>query len=395
MEHSDKINMLFEFADGTLDPSKEDQLFLMLSSDDELRQQFKSHIGIKNSVRTGTGNVLVPGASKAAVFAGLGLDLPQSANTTEPPSNKLFYTAAGVSLLLTAFLLLFQYNGNNEKRQLHIAKFDIMKNVTQIIPTDINRLNIPSVSSKEINTQRADVHNTIGIKYANINAEGINLNNADIEEGAEETSKNTIILELSAADFNSPVASIVPELLPANSILSNTDEYKSLFNTLAVDNNYGLSVEFRNSRYSSIKTATISPKEYSPVNNMAIAVSYSLNNNFSIGLDIRQETFFLQYRGTKDSKQFIYEQQPNFTTFTSTLKYSLNEINNWRPFAQVSLGINNLGFVSRAMLGTEYSVLDNFSLILGVDFNNLTYSYQKNYFNSSKIGLNYGLIYSF
>jgi len=175
----------------------------------------------------------------------------------------------------------------------------------------------------------------------------------------------------------------------------NQTDYTPVSSSIMLNTNKALSLEFRGSNYQSTQKPTIDPMHYSPLNNMALALSYNINNNLSAGLDVRQETFFLRYNSTQNGEQFIYEQQPNFTTFSGTVKYKIDGWGGFRPFASASAGINSVGFVGRAMLGAEYNVFGNFSLMIGVDFSNLTYTHQNNYFNSSKFGLNYGLIYSF
>jgi len=133
MDYSEKINMMMEFADGSLDPGKEDALFLMLSSDDELRQQFKAMMSIKNAVRSGVGTVAHPESSKAAVFAALSLPLPNEATAPSGIFTKEnFALVSGIAILFTA--LFFYFNIDNEN----------VNNTDRVTQLTVNQSNLES-----------------------------------------------------------------------------------------------------------------------------------------------------------------------------------------------------------------------------------------------------------
>jgi hypothetical protein len=396
MEYSDKINMIIDFADGTLDPGEEDQLFLLLSSDEELRQIFKSHISIKNSIHTGAGNIAQPTGSKAAVFSAVGLDLSPASEPVPNVSDRRFYTATGVSIILTTLLLLFLNSDNQESDQYEITKFDIRQNITQM-PLDktVKRV-IPSVSSVKIKGRTAIANNTYGDKYQPSGSDIFDLEDIAATETERVLEVNSDLLNISETDISTnDILLNKGKVTEQENYSFGASQYYPLSSGISIKGINNFSIEFRGSSYRGTQPPTISPKEYSPLNNLALAISYNVNKNFSVGIDVRQETFFLRYKGTDNGKEFIYEQQPNFTTFSGTVKYKLDGWSDFRPFGQVSAGMNSIGLVGRAMLGAEYRLFGNFSMMIGFDFNNLTYSYQNNYFNSSKFGLNYGLIYSF
>jgi hypothetical protein len=396
MDHSDKIQMIMDFADGTLDPGKEDRLFLLLSSDEELRQMFKSHINIKNSIHSGAGNIAQPAASKAAVFSALGLSMPPAGGDTAVASDKRsYYAATGISIMLVGLLLFFVRSDNPNKTVRQVGSPNITKNTAQIIFNKSVADNIPAVSSIEITKQKGNTHNTYGDKYVLSESNTPDSQNTAITETAEKKQYNTVLLELSSPVIETNNAEFKQTTNTPHNTMSGTSIYNPLSSGISITGLDRFSVEFRGSSYKSTQPPTISPKQYSPLNNMSLALAYNVNDNFSTGIDIRQETFFLRYEGTNNEQQFIYEQQPNFTTFSGSLKYKLDGWNGFRPFVAISAGGNSIGIVGRAMLGAEYNIFGNFSLMIGADFSNLTYSYQNNYFNSSKFGLNYGLIYSF
>ena len=378
---------VIEFAEGTLDPVQEDELFLKLSADEELRQEFKSHMSIKNAVRTGAAGVVLPAASKAAVFSKLGLQIPAAATAVSVGTSSAIMSfllnkktaATTVSLAVVSLILLIS-TLNNDSIYPHNGNFDSFK-------TDIVYAELPVVSSFSQERGNSSITDN-GISESVSVSEEIT-NSEDLDNQNEMTEK----------------------LLSSSAYVNHQNQfvnYNSEFNHPNINNDYpGLqndiqnigfkrfSLELRSSNYFNSSKPTISPQEYSSLNNLAVSLMYNANRNLSIGADVRQETFFLQYQGIESGEEYLYEQQPNFTTFSGLARYKLDSWNGFRPFGQVSAGFNSIGLVSRAMMGLEYSAFNNFSFMLSVDFNNLTYTHQNNYFNSSKFGLNYGLVYSF
>jgi len=131
------------------------------------------------------------------------------------------------------------------------------------------------------------------------------------------------------------------------------------------------------------------------LNNFGISGLYNLNQNISVGLDFRQENFFINYHGFEGIQEYNYYQQPNFSTISCLLRYKFYNFGNFKPFGQISVGANSLGFVTRGMLGTEYLIANNISLIVSGEYNKLFFNYQNNNFKSSKYSINYGFLYNF
>src|SRR5512133_1290235 len=106
MSSTEDFQMIMDFAEGNLDPAKEDSLFLKLSADEELRLEFKSHMALKNAMRIGAASVILPAASKAAVFSNLGLRLEGSGGAFAGFMHSLFnrktIATAGIILLLSS-----------------------------------------------------------------------------------------------------------------------------------------------------------------------------------------------------------------------------------------------------------------------------------------------------
>jgi len=368
MSHTEDFQKVIDFAEGTLDPSQEDQLFLKLSADDELRQEFKSHMSIKNAVRAGAAGVVLPAASKAAVFSKLGLQLPVATAATVGvgagsgiiaflTNRKTIATAISLAVVSLIFIISSM---NEDTVKPHNGDFAGLKSNDSYgrIPV------ISSLGSESDTPTNSSVSEKVALAPKS---------QVDEEEVADvTTSDNIAFASYSNAVTNESMMTNGSKMLNQQDL---TSDYPLIQNDIKIQGNNIFSIEFRSSNYFNTQKPTISPSEYSPLNNLALAIMYNANKNLSIGADVRQETFFLEYNGTNNGEEYIYQQQPNFTTFSGLVRYKMEAWNGFRPFGQLSAGANSVGFVGRAMLGLEYSAFSNFAFMLSFDFNNLTYSH--------------------
>lgn len=400
MNGNEDFQKIIDFADGNLDPSQEDELFLKLSADEELREDLKSHMAVKNAVRTGILGLSVPIAAKTAIFGKLGLSVP--AATTVAGSGiaagiiayltrKKIIVGAGLAVGFTALLLtwfLMPDSFETPKAHQHV-NFTFSDNLKPGYPE------IPNVSSAEVIPQTKT-------KPARDNNFAIRLDSPKHDHSITENPVLTEDKKSNSYDLDKYlIAHSYSNMQNHNSVMmlnsrqSNFVIPTSAYNPFTSDSEKLFAIEFRGMNYISTSKPTIEPNSYSPLNNLGFSLFYNLNGNLYIGADFRAETFFLRYKGTESGLNYIYEQQPNFTTISAVVRYKLDGWAGFQPFSQLNVGMNSIGMVSRAMLGVEYEVLPSISFVLSTDFNHLIYSHQNNYFQSSKFGLNYGLLYSF
>ena len=166
MSNTDNFQMIVDFADGQLNPAQEDQLFLHLSSDETLKQQFKGHLAIKSAIHASNGAVTLPSSSKSEVFSKLGIAVPLS-HTVQPETggwissagrfiaiNRKSFVTALVSIAMTAgiFLMFMPNEASNV----------IMKSDGSYVQSGVPNVMIPSVSSTEVKrTHKTGTINTI------------------------------------------------------------------------------------------------------------------------------------------------------------------------------------------------------------------------------------------
>ena len=379
MENQDYFSQIIDFADGTLDPSKEDNLFIQLTNNDELRTEFKSHLAIKSAISSVATPVSVPVESKKRIFVTLGLSLPGSIGFFT--KYRLVFAASLFSIMLTTSVLYFLFIDNsNNKSKINASEIINKQN------------NVPNVSSKEIQFNN---HNKSFNKVKRIKKFDRNDNNlvTDLNSYQPKNHQNNFIINKTQHELKNN--SLIVDNKGHNDNLINLDyNYHPMTDNIIMPKN-NLFLEFRGSNYWMNPKPSIAPKNSALFNNMAVSGIINMNEDFLIGLDLRQENFYLKYRGYEGNFEYFYEQQPNLTTLSGILRYKYDLTEDCSPFVQVSLGANTAGLVSRGMFGINYSILENSGFVFGFEFSNLTYKHNSNLFNNYKFGLNYGFIYKF
>ena len=62
---------------------------------------------------------------------------------------------------------------------------------------------------------------------------------------------------------------------------------------------------------------------------------------------------------------------------------------------QISIGGNNYGVVGRGMLGIKYKAVTGISFIIAGEWNSFLYKHENKWYDSEKIGVNYGVSFEF
>ncbi len=138
-------------------------------------------------------------------------------------------------------------------------------------------------------------------------------------------------------------------------------------------------------------TPKVEPAKVYLFKDFALYADYKINEEYSLGLDIRQETAYLQYHG-KEGKflEYNYYQQPNLTSLSMHFKYVPFKTELLEPFVQLSVGGNRIGLVTREMIGTRIDLFSRYWMTFGIEYNQQLFMYQNNIFNSKKYNINYG-----
>lgn len=415
----DQIKLIHDFVDGMLDPGQEESLFLALSNSDELRQEMKDLLAMKEAARSYT-EVYTPSASSTmAVFGLLGFETPKlaynSSNLTGWTSrlmnfyrrNSRSFKTGIASSVLTAILVFFllqpddtlvnnsSANMNEKAEQAQLFNNSLFNNslfnysTKSEVPVVVSTENIPEI----VNTISVKADKTVNSSMTSVLHDQNDTENTEpVEAINNDASINTIVIHM-AKQFINPLPNSLEFntsfYIPGTANVSVNDITDFIIEDLA-----GLSVEIRGSQNWNSEKATINPSEYALFNNYSAALFYDLSEKFSFGIDLRQETFFNKFFGVdEDGIMKTFETQPNYTSLGLALRYYFLQSENFKPLIQGTFGGNSVGLTSRLMAGLKYEPYRNIAFILGLEYSNLTYWFDNNSFNSSKVGLNYGMQY--
>jgi hypothetical protein len=428
MSEFEKIN---SFVEGELDPSQEQELFSEMASNEEMRGEFKNLLAISAAVKNNRKAFAKNKKSKKAVFAALGLSVPVADAVTGGVGATAAGSAIGYgfkSLLATGVLsavataiILWGIGTGSTQETKTINTAHLTQQLEVEIPAET-----PLVSSKEVKVYKEDskykgmyeramvlnneLQNQLSEFASKIEEQNalimsqkseiatlsyevrtvqrnLNLNNENYQELSQKhKADEKLISELGITNLRlqeqlsskKPESNIEPMLLqPQNGTSSWSAEWKG-------------SQTFHSNSYDFNKT------DLSQFNNNSLSIMYNFENGFSVGSEVRQETFLLEFSGEDiNDVTYLYRQEPNFTTLSLLGRYSYDMSTTLDPFAQFTFGGNKIGVVGRLMGGLMYSPYQNLNMVLGLEYNNMSFQYQGDRFNSGKVGINYGISVQF
>ncbi len=428
MSEFEKIN---SFVEGELDPSQEQELFNEMATNEEMRGEFKNLLAISAAVKNNRNAFTKNKKSKKAVFAMLGLSIPVADAVTGGVATTATGSAIGYgfkSLLATGVLsavvtaIILWGIGTSDKNEIqNIDSAHLSQQLEVVIPHET-----PMVSSKEVVVYKEDT------KYKAMYERAMNVNNSlqqQISEYAAKVEEQSSVIMAQKSE----IATLSYEVRTVQGNLNlNNENYQELnqkhkeseklisqlgstnlalqeqISSMKIDNNIepmllqprngtsSWSAEWKGSQTFNTNSYDFNKTDLSQFNNNSISIMYNFENGFSVGSELRQETFLLEFTG-KDINDitYLYRQEPNFTTLSFLGRYSYDMSATIDPFAQFTFGGNKIGVVGRLMGGLMYSPYDNLNMILGLEYNNMSFQYQGDRFNSGKIGINYGISVQF
>jgi hypothetical protein len=390
----DYTKTIHDFLDGSLESSEEENLFLLLSNDDDLRSELKQQLAMKDAIKSDTKAFSPSAASTMAIFSALGFATPIAAEAAANP----FYTKIknvasqykqgivggfmSAAATVAIIFLLFNPMNNTTESSLPIKgeKYAAMQSAQEEL-----QLSVPKVVSKSVGSPKPEVI----VKYVYVPKE-----TAPVEEEVTITPLNDR-KDIADITYSGHIAtpSVDSYLSEEFSRPDSEENIYQNFLSRDIELNNNFSLEVRGAQDWLMNSSNITPATFPKFNNMAITAMYALSDNFQAGIDIRQENFYQEFTGYDEVNHKIYniQQQPNFTSAGIALRYTWNK-GGWLPVInQLTMGGTNAGMIGRFMLGTQYSPYHNITFMLGVEYSILRYFHQDQYFASPKLGLNYGV----
>ncbi len=409
----EKDRLIHDFLDGTLSQNQETELFYSLSSDEMMRMELKEQLAIKNAikgdVKAGTPKV----ASTMAIFSELGLTPPPVAQVPAggaavtssmskiwPAISKysgMIWTGVATAVTTAVVMLLLMEPGNFTSDQA-VTSNNKPEGMTTNTNTIVNS-NIPVVNSTENENASTGSKQSAGHSNEKIVYKYIYITNENPSEQTV-TGLENIVKEIHQSDIAGSnhfdlsgnnellVYPIDFELYTGSNILSTY----SPIGYQSEQTSYGIVFEFRTAK-DWANSQGLNPSQYQDWNNTSLSLFKSVSEELMLGVEYRRENFYLDFKGLEGSNQlYKYEVYPNTSSLTAAVRYSPEflKLYNFAPFAQLSVGANNVGPVGRFFVGANYSPHPSYSLIFGIDGSAMRYNFQNIDYTSHKFGIQFG-----
>lgn len=389
---------ILDYINNTMNKEQELGFFAELTINDDLRNDFNSFIKINTAMKSSADQSIPPSSVTNSIFGSLGFESPVT-DSPKPISNtkSLFsvsHILVGVSSSIISFILLYLllnvFNSSGISTSNKIDLSNKFKRDIHAVYTD-NLL-----KSNQLSEQSSIEKPKEKIIYKYIYADKPdNLRNSEIEDiNIDKKNQYNYLSETQPAITNSINKIRVNNNQSITEITNSDHIYLGAINKMISSDNYSL--ELKTSVSWNLPKETISPTSFNKLNNLDITALYKFNDYIKAGLNIRQETFYTEYTGYEsDGSLYRYRQQPNLTTFSGLIRYTFDKYLFFKPIVQLQAGLNSAGMVLRPTIGFEYQIIPELSFIMGLDYSYFRFSHNNQWFSSNKLGLNYGMMFTF
>lgn len=174
---------------------------------------------------------------------------------------------------------------------------------------------------------------------------------------------------------------------PANRTVVNETEQQMLF-----------SLQGRGITNNSLQAADMSTTEAPAINDIGIALMYSVNDEFELGLEFGQEFFVKKIKSNSfSSQETMLENQLTFWGgVRATYKFNdLQILDGFRPMTSILIGGTNRGWVSKASAGLVYDISNKLAVFGGPEWTSGFYQFDSQLLSTHKWGFQYGLSLKF
>ncbi len=404
--------MINEFLDGAMIPADEDNFLAMLSSSEELKSEFKKALFIDTTLKEDAAMIGPSTSATLKVFSALGIS--QSALVPKPSVtvratrfvSRYFrkfapaMVAAIIGSVITILTIGNQNDGQTTGRTTGTTGGSTTTTASQSTAA------FPLMSSYAFENGQPE-SNTTAAPHADNQVQHVRRSHAVVPENtttsglaqttADPSANNTInsINTVSSSQIiNSSSGN--DAFVPARRTL--TDNHSTapinlpVFEMSPAGQKLGLTVALSGYESTTIVKDVKKSESYSPLfSRNGVELTYKFSDDFSAGIDVRQEFFFQDFKGHESGKLYQYYQHPNILSGSITTKFSLVKISdNAGIIAKAAVGGSKPGIVFRAMLGLDYDPVEDFGFTVGIESSNLMYWHEACYV-TPKIGLGYSL----
>ena len=372
--------MLHAFLDGELDSAHEEVLFSKLASSSDLRAEMQDQLAIRTAIQHDTDAFTPPAAATAAVFGALGFSIPPTAAAATGFSSAQRWWVTGAALVTAAVAIVLLY------LQFPFTTADSLQTerVVSIPSTVLTIEETPALADIPIPTTF--------VQRPSAQVRTASARTASVQPVADAALRDVTLASLG---FH-PVASLSAGKTVDASEPARIREHQVYFYDLlpAPD---GITLHARNVALQSDPAPRTLSQSEPWFRNVNLGLMYALSEHHSIGIEAGQEAFPQNFSGIEDGVHVRYEQNP--LAYWATAVYQFNGdalLPHVHPFAQLQIGgALRLGGLGRVSAGLKFKPFDRIAIVVGAEGSMLMYRFQQDWFQTSKLGMTYGIAYEF
>lgn len=405
--NADRINSLL---DGELDSVNETVLFNDLASDSDLRTEFLTQLAIRQAVQQDRALLIPPVTLTSSVFSGIGFAAPIAGAAAGAAGGSMLgtwlmkllipVTSAAAAAGITYGVMTF--NSPKPPGSQTMSVQPAAATQTPVTPSPLGRM--PTQTGASVPTNSATLNRALE-------------RNSRLQREVDRLRAELAEFH-SAAQTNAPLEATPIEEQPITDVVqTNEISYINLTRTVTFERDAkprafsAIPAPFANLEYEEYPSFSLQmrgiassplmslnvPAQTSLMENATIGLMYQLTPRSTVGVEVGSESYAMSFEGNRNGQLIRYEQQPVATWAGVTYRHAFSPIgkSDFSPFVQGLAGGTQYGPLGRLTTGIAYSPSGPLSFILGVEGTTMAYTYQNQWFTSSKIGLTYGVAIRF
>ncbi|NQW29760.1 MAG: hypothetical protein HQ472_04540 [Ignavibacteria bacterium] len=442
---TDYTEKIHQMLDGELDAIQEPGLFGELSTNGDLRTEFRQQLAIRTAIQNDRMALVPPAALTNSVFSSLGFAAPLAGAVAGAAGGGLLLqwlsrigipilsaiTAAGITFGVAnnADSLSRDINAKNSVAGRNTSTQATTKPLAQNSSTTSSSadpvkivyrdrfVKVPADADQRVANSNADLKNSntelrgsiaeLRNSIAGLTSENERLSRDNATLQAQNEQMMAELAQLRSNSKSAPIASNA-DITPITSV--------RLFNTLEMHNApaarmlvpTALNAERQFTVYPAYTaqlrgfplTSTLNTnvaEESAWYYNIGISLLYHTTANHAFGMEFGNENFPMIFDANRDGQIIRYEQSPASAWAGVTYRYTADRIGQtaFAPFVQGLIGGTKFGPLGRVAAGIQYSPVGPLTFILGVEGSAMAYNFQQQWYTSPKYGLTYGMAVKF
>ncbi len=399
MDYQSLIN---DYLDGVISPENENLLFGELSYNKALRKDLRQFLDIEIAIDNAPDRSYVSSAVTGNIFAGL--NIPQEEIPLPNKGQSIFrkYMQGFISSMATAVILCgiyFMFLNDKDviptvsQPEVNIAGRGASYSSDSDKPFDNVQSNSALYSKKNFGYIKKRIVHSSGESKIERKETYSSIQQAETKKTDLGNFFDEIQIVYSEPDLSIPqnIYSRNTFIPAVNQLVPDNNEPDSFNNRYDKFLPGDLSLVVSGSIYRTFPAAAVDKSFRGDFDNTALALQYSLSDDLQLGLECRNENFYLDYEGIINGQQYILRQNTNYLAFGAYMKYNYFDYKRLSGFIRGDAAFNRLGPVGRMSLGFEYTPNEYYSFLLGLEGSMLLYRQDNNDFYSKKLGFIYGV----